>query len=277
MERVGQTNQYDKIIKENLEVTLPMIIEEVLELKIISSEELPDDLQHTKERKPDALKKVTDSSGTVYVLHLEFQIKNETDMVYRMAEYNVMLMRKYKLPVKQFVIYLNSVMPKMRTSFDYECHRYQYNIVRISEVNYQLFLKSDNPQIKMLGLLADIDQQSSGEVIQRIVNEIHASVDEQLLKNKYFKQLRIFVQLRKHLEPQFEKAMQSVSTFFKEKDDIFYRKGEASGVEKGKKEGIEIAVGNIIQQTSFTDKKIAEILKINEDFVSRVRLKLNLK
>ena len=100
----GQKNQgssYDKIIKENLEVTLPVIIKDLLGLQIIVSEELPDDVQHTKERKPDALKKVTDSAGNTYVLHVEFQLEDEKEMVYRMAEYKVMLMRRYRLPVHQ--------------------------------------------------------------------------------------------------------------------------------------------------------------------------------
>lgn len=52
-----QVNQYDKAIKENLEITLPLIIKEVLRLEIVESEELPDDIQHTKERKPDLLKR----------------------------------------------------------------------------------------------------------------------------------------------------------------------------------------------------------------------------
>jgi hypothetical protein len=66
----AQASQYDKIIKENLEITLPVIIRDVLGLDIAASEELPDDVQHTKERKPDALKKVTDTSGMTYVLQV---------------------------------------------------------------------------------------------------------------------------------------------------------------------------------------------------------------
>ncbi len=72
-----QTIQYDKIIKENLEVTLPVIIRDILGLDIHNSEELPDDIQHTKERKPDALKKVTDTKGNTYVLQIEFQVEDE--------------------------------------------------------------------------------------------------------------------------------------------------------------------------------------------------------
>lgn len=40
----GQRNQYDKILKENLEVTLPVIIREVLGIEVAESEELPDDM-----------------------------------------------------------------------------------------------------------------------------------------------------------------------------------------------------------------------------------------
>src|ERR1700733_14203446 len=96
----SQAGQYDKIIKENLDITLPVIIRDVLGLNVATSEELPDDIQHTKERKPDALKKITDTKGNTYVLHVEFQTTDEKEMVYRMAEYCIMLMRKYQLPVK---------------------------------------------------------------------------------------------------------------------------------------------------------------------------------
>ena len=92
-----QSSQYHKIIKENLEVTLPVIIRDVLGLDILLSEELPDDVQHTKERKPDALKKVTYTDGNTYVLQVEFQVEDEKEMVYRMAEYNIMLMLRYQL------------------------------------------------------------------------------------------------------------------------------------------------------------------------------------
>ena len=104
-----QPGQYDKIIKENLEKTLPVIIRDVLHLDIVQSEELPDDIQHTKERKPDALKKVTGTAGNTYVLHLEFQIADEKEMVYRMAEYFIMLKRKYQMPIKQYVIFLKDI------------------------------------------------------------------------------------------------------------------------------------------------------------------------
>ena len=66
-----QSSEYDRIFKENMEQALPGIIERLLLLQIVQSEELPDDLQQTKERKPDVLKKVTDAAGKTFVLHIE--------------------------------------------------------------------------------------------------------------------------------------------------------------------------------------------------------------
>lgn len=67
-----QVNQYDKIFKENIEAVIPSLMQNILGITAVSSEELPDDIQHTKERKPDALKKITDSQGSTYVLQIEF-------------------------------------------------------------------------------------------------------------------------------------------------------------------------------------------------------------
>ena len=113
-----QSSQYDKIFKENIEAVISSIMQNILEITAVSMEELPDDIQHTKERKPDTLKKITDDKGNTFVLQIEFQVKDEEEMVYRMGEYYFMLERKYKLPVKQFVIFLGVDNPKMPTELD---------------------------------------------------------------------------------------------------------------------------------------------------------------
>jgi len=266
-----QANQYDKIMRENLEVTLPVIIKDVLRLDIEESEEIPDDIQHTKERKPDALKKVTDSSGNVYVLHIEFQIPNEKDMVYRMAEYSIMLMRRYRLPVKQFVVFMKGTKPTMPTTIDVENLKFRYELIRISEVNYRLFLQSENPEVKMLSILANLGAENSYNAVEAIVNEIDSSSSSELAKNKYFRQLRIFVQLRTNVEPQLEKAMQSVSTFFKEENDIFYRRGEERGEKRGIEKKTHIVVENLLIKKGFSDEEAAEIAEVSPEYVKQVR------
>lgn len=68
-----------------MEAALPGVIKNVLHINVLDTEELPDDIQHTKERKPDVLKKVTDNNGSKFVLHVEWQIANESEMAFRMA------------------------------------------------------------------------------------------------------------------------------------------------------------------------------------------------
>lgn len=56
-----QASQYDKVFKENIEAVIPNLMRKILGITAIESEVLPDDVQHTKEREPDVLKKITDS------------------------------------------------------------------------------------------------------------------------------------------------------------------------------------------------------------------------
>ena len=75
-----QGSQYDriggpKIFKENIEAVIPALMRKVLGINAVQSEDLPDDLQHTKERKPDVLKKITDEQGETFVLQSEFALR----------------------------------------------------------------------------------------------------------------------------------------------------------------------------------------------------------
>jgi hypothetical protein len=261
-----QANQYDKIIKENLELTLPVIVREILGLDIVRSEELPDDIQHTKERKPDALKKVTDSKDNTYVLHVEFQVKDEKDIVYRMVEYCAMLMRKYRLPVKQYVIFLGDRQPRMPTLLDTERLKFSFDLISLFNASYKLFLKSDNPEVKMLGILGNFEHNDSYTVVKEIIEDIKFQTKGDFSESRYFKQLRIFVQLRSNLETQFEKAMEAVSKFFKEEKDFLYRKGEA-------KKSHDV-VENLIVDFGFTDEQAAKAAEVTVDFVQKVRADL---
>ena len=262
----AQAGQYDKIIKENLEVTLPVIVRDVLRLDIRISEELPDDIQHTKERKPDALKKVTDTAGNSYVLQVEFQLEDEKEMVYRMAEYNIMLMRKYKLPIKQYVIFLKDTKPGMPTYLDTPNHKYNYNLILITETNYKLFLESDNPEVKMLGILANFGKDNNQKAINSIIEGLQFFSKGDLDRSRYFKQLRILAQLRSSINQQFENTMQSVSTFFKEENDFFYRRGREKKSQQ--------VVKNLILELNFSDEQAARIADVELDYVKKVRAEL---
>lgn len=151
--------------------------------------------------------------------------------------------------------------------------KYNYALVRISEVNYKLFLRSKNPEVKMLGILANLGDENPKEAIQFIVNEINNTTESNLSKNKYFNQLPVFVQLRTNVEHQLKEAMQSVSTFFKAENDIFYREGE----QLGEKKKSYTVVKNLLTKLGVSDEKAAEIAEVSIEYVKEIRASLDTK
>ena len=216
-----------------MEAALPAIVEHVIGLNIIHSDELPDDIQHTKERRPDLLKKVTDNTGRTYVLHIEYQAKNDMDMVYRMAEYSIMLQWKYRLPVKQYVIFIGMGKLRMPQHISTENFQFRYQLLALSAIDYKIFLKSDKPEEKLLAILANFETDGAVLAIKRILREVKSFSGGDLAEGRYFNQLRVLVQLR-NLEQQFEEAMETITKFFKEEKDPLFRKGEAIGEVMGR-------------------------------------------
>ena len=89
--------------------------------------------------------------------------------------------------------------------------------------------------------------------------------------------MRIFVQLRRNVEQQFEKAMETVSKFFKEEKDFLYRKGEAKGETTGEAKKSHAVVENLIVKLGFTDEQAADVAEVELDYVKKIRAELNKK
>lgn len=252
---------YDKILKENMEANLPDIVKQVLSIEMIKSEEIPDDLQHTKERKPDLLKRVQDETGLEFILHIEYQSQNDTNMAYRMAEYSVMLQRKYKIPVSQHVIYLGKEQLKMPTCINTKNFKFRYDAKVINKIDYRLFLNSEVVETKLMTILGDFKEIEPKAILTELINDIKNLVVEELAYNKYINQLRALAPLR-GLEETLKEVMDDVKYLFVKEKDPYYREGKAEGKVEGitimarsmKKEGCEIPL--IVKITGLTETEI---------------------
>jgi predicted transposase/invertase (TIGR01784 family) len=269
-----QVNQYDKVLKENLEVALPGLISNLLDIHTAHAVELPDDVQHTKERKPDVLKNVTDRSGKNFVLHIEFQVKDEGEMVFRMAEYYIMMLRRYKLPVQQYVIYIGDGNPLMTDHIRSDPMSFKYRLISLSAVDYQVLLNAEKPEEKMLAILANFGNGDPGQIIEDIVTQVIDTSDGDFSKQRHIMQLRILAQLR-NLESETLKAMDSIAEYISEEKDILYRRGELKGIEKGIGQEKETSVKILLLNTDFTIAKIAGLNGVTETFVEKIKKSLN--
>jgi hypothetical protein len=153
----------------------------------------------------------------------------------------------------------------MSTNIDTPNLKFSYDLIRIAQANYKLFLKSDNPKVKMLGILGDFGNDDSYGVVKEIIEEVRLSARGDFAESRHLKQLRMFVQLRSSIEQQFEKAMETINKYFREENDFLFRKGEAKGQAKGRfEEAIAIAIDGISVDriAKFTRLSIAEIEKL---------------
>jgi predicted transposase/invertase (TIGR01784 family) len=256
VEKKVQANMYDKILKENMEASLGSIIEHTIGIHVANSEEIPDDIQHTKERKPDVLKKVTDQNNYTYILHMELQSTNEQDMIYRMVEYRVMLQRRYRLPVKQYVLYIGKDKLTMITSISEEDFTFKYKMVSLQDVDYKTFLQKESPEERVLAILSGFGEDSEEVALAAIVKAVKVASDGKHSENKFMEQLRVLAQLR-NPKIKNENIMLLSTTTFRIEDDFCYMSGEYHGKKntaiKMKKRGIDLKLISEVTELSIEE------------------------
>jgi predicted transposase YdaD len=260
-----QGNQYDKILKENIQAVIPNLMKNVLGITAVSTTKLPDYVQHTKERKADVLERITDIHGNTFVLQIEFQVKDEPEMAHRMADYFVMLDRKYKIPVEQFVIYIGEGSSQISPTLVRKRMTFEYPLISFSELDYEIFLKSNKPEEVILGILASFKNEQPEKALQQIINRIDETSDGDFAFKKYFKQLRVLSQLR-NLDLKLKTVMDSIANLISEERDVLYIRGQEKEQTK--------FVTNLLEKLDLTIDQIADIAGVSVDFVETVKKKL---
>lgn len=267
MAKGKEHHSFDKILKENMgQIFLPLA-EKQLGIQILKSEELKDKLQTTLEREGDFLRKITTKTNETFILHLEFQVKDELEMVYRMQEYHAILQKKYKLPVKQFVYYLGEKKSQMRTQLMQEEMYTGFTLRSLHSVNYLELLESEIPEEIMLAMLADFGKEKAETIIQKILHRFMQLKTASILLEKYLRQMLILARLRTNLDETLEKQLTTMAfTIDIEKDRLYLK-----GIEKGEyQKAIKTAEkclseGITIEMTAkITDLSLEEVKKIGE-------------
>jgi predicted transposase YdaD len=219
-----------------------------------------------KERKPDVLKKITDEQGGTYVLQIEFQVADESDMVYRMAEYYIMLERKYRLPIRQYVVFLGSATPQMPTRPNL---RFSFQLVSFAELDYQLFLQPNKPEEVLLSILANLGSRNTEATLIEIVPRVSETSQGNFSFRKHINQLSVLAQLR-NLGIKLEDAMDSIEKLISPEKDVFYLMGE----EKGQMKAEERIVRNLLTKMNLSVEQAADVAGVSIDFVEQVRQKM---
>jgi predicted transposase/invertase (TIGR01784 family) len=250
------SRDYDKIIKENIkEIMLPLARKVLNMPEPAGVVEIPDDLQYTIERKPDFLKLITDAAGnSLYILQLEFQTRDEPDMLSRMLFYAAQLYGKYKLPIKQYVFFIGNRPARMRRELTQEDMSFRFHVRNVVEVGYQAFLETSKPEEMVLAILGNLGNDTPEKVVSAILLALKSTVTDQLALGRFLRQLEVLSKLR-NIQNEVIKQIEAMSIVYDLETDIRYLQGKqkgaedalASGLIRGMKEGLQTGIKEGLQ------------------------------
>lgn len=209
---------------------------------------------------------------------MEFQTSDDPRMVYRMAEYRAILQRKYEIPVRQFVIYLGTSEPKMRTTLFQEEEIKGFELKDIRKLPVNEVLESDVPEEIVLSILTDYPKADAEAVIGRIIQKLkNVSRDETTFK-KSLQQLVTLSRIRK-LEQETEKQVEAMPITYDIETDYLYNKGIEKGIERGILKGIEskteMFVLRLLSETDMSNEQIAKLADVGVNFVEELNKTLD--
>jgi DNA-binding MarR family transcriptional regulator len=272
------SKEYDKIFKENFESIYLSLSEKVLKFKPEKVADISLDLQRTIERQPDFLKKVRDPlTGEIYILHIEIQTFDNAEMVYRMYEYRGLIVRKFKLKVRQMVIYTGIGHSKMQNTLEDGANKFHYELLNIQSISYRSFLESDKPEELLLSILGNLEKDSAAKVLEKIFTKAKDVVNETFSMEKFVTQLEAFAKLRNYIEP-FKLISKKIMLIeIDPKDTFLYKMGKESGEKAGEKRGVkkkqDDMILSLLKKGKFTLKDIAEAAGVSLSYVSRLKKK----
>jgi hypothetical protein len=260
-----QSQEYDKIFKENIEELIIPFAEKLLNINPKNLREIPNDLQTTLERKPDFLKKVIadrkeNKKGKDFILHIEFQTVDEKQMAHRMNEYYAILYRKYQLDVHQYVFFIGEGKAKMEKRIEAKNLSFRFEVINMQDFSYELFLNSNKPEEVILAILADFGKQSSETVIKNILQKIKDLPIENSIQKKTVIRLEVLSKLRK-LQSQIIEQLNAMALTYNIEEDLRYKQGEM-------KRAIESITEMLKDGLAY--EKIAKYAKVSKEFVEEI-------
>ena len=261
---------YDRIIKENIETILMALGKKLLGFDIKNPQPISEKLQITIEREPDFLKKVTLEDDHEIILHLEFQRNNEPEMVYRMAEYKAIIQRKYQIPVRQYVIYLGTDKPTMKTQLPLEEQIKGFEIRNIHEIPVNQVLESDVPEEIVLSILTDYPETDAEQVIARIIKKLKQVALNEADFKKSLQQLITLSRIRK-LEEQTEKQIRIMPITYDIETDHLYKKGINLGISQGTSQAEDNIVASLLRNTQMSVEQIATATGIEAEKIEKIK------
>ena len=170
---MGKKDIISKEAIKRIAVDLATILLE-LDIDPESLELLETEKQRIEDRRADLVARVKDTgSDERYLLHIEIQNSNDSQMPLRMMRYYTDIrLSGFGETLRQYLIYIGKERLTMPDGIDEADLRYQYRILDMRQIDCDALLQQDSPDALVLAILCDFKNRPAKDVVNQIVKRI---------------------------------------------------------------------------------------------------------
>ena len=254
------------IIKRLVKDIALHLLDQVVEVvDILNTEQ-----QRIEERRADLVARVRNAVGDDFILHIEIQNDNHTQMALRMLRYYVDIQAVYPHDlIQQYVIYIGKNNLTMQDHIQHPDWRYQYHLLDIKHFDCELFLQQDSPDAWVLAVLCDFQGKSSREVVHCIIQQLqqHTGNDpgnDPSELRRYIQMLEVLATNRDlKLNIQEELEMLNIELEQLPTYQLGMKQGEAQGKLEGDLNAKLTMAQKLLATGMMTDHQVAEITALS--------------
>jgi len=145
-----------------------------------------------------------------------------------MVEYNALLLRKYRLEVKQYVYFIGRNKSKMVDKLSFYDFNFSYQIVNVINFDYHKFLDSDKAEEIILAILGNFGNKKPETVAKEVLTKLITLENKGLKQEKSIKQLEIL----SNLQDEIVEQIQIMAFTYNLQSDVRFNQGINQGEEK---------------------------------------------
>ena len=253
----------DLISKQLLKRLLVDFGTRLFKLDIVEAELLSSEQPRIEGKRADLVARVKNGQGESYILHVEIQNDNRSDVPLRMMRYYTDLALEHAgEKVMQHLLYIGKASLTMPDHVRGHDWLYRYNVLDMRSQDSADFLKSNNPDALVLAILCDPKGSEPSALVAQIIEKLRRLHGDKLdsLRDS-LKMLDILASNRDLQNVVKENAEMYIDV---EKLGIYQlvkEKGEARGLKQGLERGLERGHREILSRllTKLPPEQVADL------------------
>ena len=164
----------DLISKQLLKRLLVDFGTQLFKLDIAEAELLSNEQPRVEGKRADLVARVKNIGGESYILHIEVQNDNRSDVPLRMLRYYTDLALEHGgEEIKQYLLYIGKAPLTMADHVQTPDWRYCYNVLDMRHLDSEHFLSSDNPDALVLAILCDPKGLEANALVAHIIKKLY--------------------------------------------------------------------------------------------------------